>query len=285
MDTGQAVSWFRHSIPMLRSSSSTRDTIARLIERRSDTRASEDLAEVEADSRTFIGDSAEYAAMIRVGASGSAIDGRGSASQRPRIGRETRAVIPSVTARFRGSSPTAGPRRGSSGSRRRSASGTSRRGAPHRSRSISPPGSRWTPCRSPSLIDLVEHADEDRADSQGLEDGELPPVELALATRRSSSTPAWPGGGCPRRSRGTPSACNRCPGASARPGRASQTALRMPVHPGVIAISAGVPGADGVEHPIDLRPGRIRPRLAARASARRGRSRRSDRRRHTSGRS
>ncbi len=57
--------WFRRLIPQIVELIHTRDTIASLIEEHPSPEHSKDLAEVESQIEQFIGDSAEYAAMVR----------------------------------------------------------------------------------------------------------------------------------------------------------------------------------------------------------------------------
>src|SRR5579884_1523353 len=103
------------------------------------------------------------------------------------------------------------------------------------------------------LIDFVEHADEDRANAQRPENGELAPVELTLTPRdlcRSRLRPPQV----------IPGKAWECRGhvALARVLQLGQVAFpdcfANTVHGGVVAITAGIPGAEGVEGAVDLRP-------------------------------
>jgi uncharacterized protein (TIGR02646 family) len=58
-------SWFRHLIPLVEQLIRTRDGLASLIAQDPSPERRRDLAKAEADLEDFIGDSAEYAAMIR----------------------------------------------------------------------------------------------------------------------------------------------------------------------------------------------------------------------------
>jgi uncharacterized protein (TIGR02646 family) len=59
------LSWFRHLIPLVERLMQTREAIATLIAEESTPERRRDLARVEAELEEFVGDSAQYAAMIR----------------------------------------------------------------------------------------------------------------------------------------------------------------------------------------------------------------------------
>ena len=97
------------------------------------------------------------------------------------------------------------------------------------------------------FVDLIKHPDEDACGFPGNGRWRIAASRTRPSAGGSWSSPAVPGGGCPRRIPGTPLACNRSPAAFSSARSPSHTVLADAVHRRVVAIPAGVPGADGVE--------------------------------------
>jgi len=111
------------------------------------------------------------------------------------------------------------------------------------------------------FVDFVEHSDKNAAYAELFENGELPPVEFTALARNSGRAGALSNEVIPRESG---ESCGHVANSQGLQFRQIAFPAIGPngVHCAIVAVSAGIPRTDGVEHAIDFIPAGLGSRRA-----------------------